>query len=76
MKTFAGCSKNSVCDSGGRETNGGFAQPVRIGMAFDEPGFELWGFGKTKDAVVVKVLLFGCAVLDRDGFLENRAQGE
>ena len=71
MKALAGRSKDGVGNRWAGEANGGLAQAVWIGMAFDEPGLELGCLREAQKAVVVEVLLFDGAVLDGDEFLEN-----
>ena len=74
MKTLPSGRKDGICDCRGGEAYGSFAKTVRIVVAFDEPGFELWSFRKSKDVIGVEVPLLDRAVLDCDGFLEDGTQ--
>jgi len=76
VKAFSRCGEDGICDRRRGETHGGFAKALWISMAFNEPGFQLRNLSETKNAVIVKVLLLDCAVLNRDGFFEDRTKAE
>src|ERR1019366_5578451 len=73
---FARGGKDGVCNGRPREPHSRLPQSVRIGRAVDKIGFKRRRLGHAQQRVVVKILLFGGAVADGDGFLQHCAHGE